>query len=114
MDSTQLVFAALCAATGCLGIASANVGKATDPMAYLEWLRWSVNFGVLTYLVQTWFVAFYTKTLPKLLLYPLSAFYLVVLFVNTFGEQTIQYQRLDSIKSVVMPWGEPIAFGVGV
>ncbi|MBI5792062.1 MAG: response regulator [Rhodocyclales bacterium] len=112
-DAVHLMFAAVCLTTGLLAVASANVGKADNEAAYLAALRWSVSLGALTYFTQTWFVALYTGIRPRLLLYPLSALYLYVLTVNSLGKQTIQFATLDRLRTINLPWGEPITLGVG-
>lgn len=113
-DITQLLFAAVCILTGCLAIASAQAGKATEPDAFLKALRWSVSFGGLTYAAQTWFVAYYTSIKPKWLLYPLSVLYVCFIAANTLADQTLQFETLTQLKTITLPWGESLSLGVGV
>ena len=113
-NPVHLSFAAVCLTTGGLGIASAIVGKTTDPVSFLAAMRWSVFFGALTYFTQTWFVAIYTGIKPKWLLYPMSGIYMLSVAVNGFGEQTIQFKSLERLKFVTLPWGETITLGVGL
>ena len=113
-DLVQIAFAGLCLATACLGVSSAHVAKAVDPGVYLANLRWSVTFGIMTYFCQMWFVALYTGIKPKPFLYGLSAIYLVAVLVNAFGQQTIQFETLQSFNPKRMAWGETIAIGTGI
>jgi len=112
-NPVHISFAAVCLTTGCLGVASAIAGKATGPEAYLAALRWSVGFGALTYLTQTWFVAIYTGIKPRWLLYPITLMYAAAVTANALGEQTIQHKSLERIKFMTLPWGEVISLGVG-
>lgn len=112
-NTVHLLFAAVCMATGCLGLTSALVARSTDPDAFLAYLRWSVIFGILTYSFQTWFLAAYTGVRPKWLLYPLTWAFAVIFIANLVSEQPIQYQELVGIKRIVLPWGESISLGVG-
>jgi PAS domain S-box-containing protein len=96
-----------------LGLASALVAKSTDPESFLDFLRWSVSFGILTYSTQTWFLAVYTGMKPKWLLYPLTFSFAVFFLANLVSEKPIQYKELVGIKRIGLPWGETISLGIG-
>ncbi len=113
VDRVRLLFAALCLLTALFALSHAYVLQATDAGEFVWALRGNLAVALLFLLLFLWFIALYAGQRPWLLLTGLSALFAVLFVANLTAPYTMQYDRFDGIRTLVLPWGETVTRGVG-
>jgi signal transduction histidine kinase len=106
-------FAALCLVMVFFAISYAGTLRAHDAAEFATALRWNLAEGMLALALFPWFVSRYTGTYPLVFLAGLDLLLAALFVVNLEQPGTLQYERLDAISPLQLPWGESIATGVG-
>ena len=106
-------FAALCLVMVFFAVSYAGALRAHDAAEFATALRWNLAEGLLALALFPWFVSLYTGTCPVAFLAGLDLLLAVLFVVNLEQPGTLQYERLDAISTLQLPWGESIASGEG-
>jgi diguanylate cyclase (GGDEF)-like protein/PAS domain S-box-containing protein len=76
-------------------------------------LKWNIASGCLMTLMLAWFIAIYTGQYSRRFLAALSAVFAILLVVNFMQPYSLQYDRMDGIFTLQLPWGESVTRGKG-
>lgn len=112
-NRTQLLFAALCLLIVLFAVFHAWSLEANDVPEFVRALKWSLSIPFLFFALFPWFFALYTGNYPRYFLIGLSVLFTVLSVVNLIMPYSLQYDRLDGIQILHLPWGEDVTRGVG-
>jgi diguanylate cyclase (GGDEF)-like protein/PAS domain S-box-containing protein len=113
LNRMQMVFAVMCLLLVPYAIFYAQTMQATGIGDFVRALKWNLS-AVLLYLVLfPWFIATYTGERPLPLLAGLSALFAVLFVVNLVQPYSLQYDQLNGLRSLLLPWGEAVSRGSG-
>jgi diguanylate cyclase (GGDEF)-like protein/PAS domain S-box-containing protein len=112
-DVTQLLFAGLCFLTVPYSFFLALSLRATNVAELAFAIKGNLTAVVLFYLIFIWLIASYTGKRPLILLRLLSAAYVILFVANLVTPYGLQFDRLDRVYSLNLPWGEAVTRGVG-
>jgi signal transduction histidine kinase len=107
------LFAGLCLLMVALALSYARTLQAHDVAQFSGALRWNLAAAMLAGLALPWFVSLYTGTYSRSVLAVLSASFAVLFIVNLVQPGTLQYERLDAVATLQLPWGEAVGVGEG-
>lgn len=108
------VFALLCLLMVVLAVSYRHVLQARDVAELAATLRWNLAAGTLVMLVVPWFASWYSGVSRRPVLAAFTGLFLLLFGVNLVQPGTLQYQRLDSVSRLQLPWGETISTGAGL
>ncbi len=100
----DLTFGLLCLATGCYDVFCAGLYNAGSVAEGAQWQR--LQFIALAFLTTAflWFVADYTRQKPGILTYVFSAYYLLVVFVQSLDRSPLTWLTdQPAIKTITLP-----------
>ena len=112
-DPVQMLFGAICALSVPFAIFHARMLQATDTNAYVSALKWNLSSALVLFICFIWFIALYTKTRPRFILAGISTLFAMLTVVNLIQPFSLQYDQIDGIHKLRLPWGEVIAHGDG-
>ncbi len=107
-DRVQVLFAGICMSAAMLAIFHARTLNASDVLEFVSALKWTLGLMMIFMIFFLWFVALHTEKLFKPLLVALSVLFSVMLVVNLVLPGSIQYDQIDGIHSLQLPWGERV------
>jgi len=100
----DLTFALLCLATGCYDVFCAGLYNASSVVEGAQWQR--LQFIALAFLTTAflWFVADYTKQKPGIFTYAFSAYYLLVVIIQSLDRSPLTWLvDQPAIKTITLP-----------
>ena len=112
-NRTQLLFAALCFLAVPFALFHAAVLQAISVTEFVWTLKANLAFVLLFLSLFHWFIASYSGYFPKHILLGLSALAMMLFIVNLLQPYGLQYDSLDGITLLHLPWGEEVTRGVG-
>jgi diguanylate cyclase (GGDEF)-like protein/PAS domain S-box-containing protein len=107
-DLKQMVFAGMCLLAVPLAIFHAITLDSSNIIEFVWALKWSISSMLLFMIFFLWFVALFTGKLLKPLLGALSALFAVLFMVNLTLPNSLQYDQIDRLHSLRLPWNELI------
>lgn len=113
LNRAQLLFASMCVLMGLLGVANGLGYQATTVADATLALKWNVGAAALFLILFPWFIAEYTGVRPKPLLAGYSVLLAGVFAVNFVLPFSLQYQDIQNIERLRLPWGEAVSLPVG-
>ena len=111
VDGLHLLFALMSLAFGFLAFGAVLLHPAVAAGSVEDFVaadRWSLMGQLVGTLLLLWFVAFYTKVKPFVVLSILSVPALVLILVHLTSPVTFLYTEVTGFFEVTLPWGEPI------
>ena len=112
-DPIQLLFGIMCMVSIPYFTFHAQMLQATDPTEFIKALRFNVASVLLYVIFLLWFIAFFTVSKPLAFLWGVSLIFAIMFVANLILPFTIQYEQLEGIRSLKLPWGETVARGAG-
>ncbi len=112
-DRTHLLFAGLCLLMVPFAHFHALVLQAVVSSEFVGALKGNLAAVLLFLIVFPWFIALYTGKRPLPILVGLSALFAVLFVVNLMQPYSLQYDRLDGVRTLTLPWGESATRGIG-
>ena len=112
-DPVQMLFGGICALAVPYAIFHAQMLQATDASSYVSALKWNLSSAFVLFICFIWFIALYTGARPKFLPAGLSTLFAILAVVNLIQPFSLQYDQIDGIQMLRLPWGEVIAHGDG-
>jgi hypothetical protein len=107
-DRVSISFALCGFAAAASALATVALHQSASVEEYLFWLRdVSQPIALFSNVAQVWFVAFYTRVVPRrflLLVVTLCSALLVV--VNSLTPYSLFYSEMTGLQTVALPWGE--------
>lgn len=113
VDRTQMIFGLMCLVSIPFFIFHAQMLQSTDLKGFVQALRFNVASILLYVIFWLWFIAFYTGKKPLAFLWVLSLLFAIMFIADLMLPFTIQYEQIDGIRLLKLPWGETVARGVG-
>ena len=113
INYTHLIFSGLCLLMVPFAITNAQIQHATNMDDFISLLRWNLAFAFLFFVLFPWVIALHTGKRPLPFLIGLNLFFVLMFVVNLFLPYTIQYDRLNDIHMIHLPWGELVTLGDG-
>ncbi|WP_019594645.1 EAL domain-containing protein [Thioalkalivibrio sp. ALM2T] len=107
------LFAAMCALMALLAVGSAQTYQAGTVEAYTRALTLNVYLLGPFYVLFAAFVAAHTRTSARWLISGLLVLLVITWVVNTLQPYSMQYQVIDELRLLELPWGETVALAVG-
>ena len=107
------LFAAVCLPMALFAISYAHVLQAADVDRFRAALRWNITLGLLGQVPLIWFVSVHAGQYPRRLAAGLSALLSVLFAANLLQPDTLQYERLNAVATLRLPWGEDVSVGAG-
>jgi diguanylate cyclase (GGDEF)-like protein/PAS domain S-box-containing protein len=112
-DRVQMLFACMCLFAMPFAFFYARTLLSASVTEYAWALKWSIDSAVLILLIFPWFIGLYTGMLSRILLAGLSVMFIAVIAVNHMQPYSLQYDSIDSLRTLHLPWGEAVTRGVG-
>ena len=112
-DRTHLLFAMMCLLMVPFAIFHVQAQQATIISEFIRALKWNLAATLLFFSLFHWFIALYTGKHPRYLLAGFSVLFAVLFVVNFTQPASLQYDRIDTIRTLHLPWGEVFHLGVG-
>jgi diguanylate cyclase (GGDEF)-like protein/PAS domain S-box-containing protein len=113
IDVAQLLFAVFCLLLAPYPFFHAYALQAATPAELVFGLKWTLGLGMAAFIVLPWYVALHTGVRPRRWLIAISALFAVLTLLNFFSPDSLQYRQLDGVRTVALPWGEPVTIGQG-
>ncbi len=111
IDRLHLLFAMMSFAFGVLAFGAVLLHPAVASESVENFLiadRWSLMGQLVGTLLLLWFIAFYTKVKPYLVLVLLSVPVIFLMWQHLTASATFLYTEVTGFFEVALPWGEPI------
>ena len=111
VDRLHLLFAIMSLAFGVLAFATVLLHPAVAAGSVEDFVaadRWALMGQLVGTLLLLWFVAFYTKVKPYLILFVLSVPVIILMWMHLTSPFTFLYTDVTGFFEVTLPWGEPI------
>jgi diguanylate cyclase (GGDEF)-like protein/PAS domain S-box-containing protein len=112
-DVTQLLFAGVCFLAAPYSFFLALSLRAVNAGDFIWAVKGNLAVVSLLYLLFNWLIAFYTGKRPIFLLWLLSVAFAIVFIADLAEPLSLQYDRLDHIYTLNLPWGEAVTRGFG-
>jgi diguanylate cyclase (GGDEF)-like protein/PAS domain S-box-containing protein len=112
-DRTHLMFAGMCMLMALFGVANGLGYQARTIADATLALKWGLNFATLFFALFPWFFAEYTGVRPKRLLVAYSVLLVGLLALNVALPFSLQYQDIQGLEHLRLPWGEAVSLPVG-
>ena len=112
-DHEHLVFAGMCLSAVPLAILHAHALNASDIAGFAWALKWSIGSMMLFMILYLWFIALHTGKLLRPLLGALSVLFAMLFVVNLTLPNSLQYDQIDRLHSLQLPWGERVTHADG-
>lgn len=109
----QMLVAGMCLFTIPYALFHAQTLQATTPEQFAWALKLSLAALMPFVLLFSWFIALYTGKRPQLLLAGLTVLFAVAFAANLMQPYSLQYDHLDGIHTLHLPWGETVTRGDG-
>jgi len=113
LDRVHLLFAGMCVIMILFSLAHIAAYHAITVAEYVTALRWSLSFILVYLFVFPWFIAEYTGVRPLPLLAVFSILFAVLFLANMLQPYTLQYQTIESLTRLHLPWGEELTLPLG-
>jgi diguanylate cyclase (GGDEF)-like protein/PAS domain S-box-containing protein len=107
-DRTQMLFAGICMSAALLAIFHARNLDASGLVEFVWALKWTIGLMLIFMIFFIWFVALHTGKLLKTFLVALSVLFAVLLVVNLTLPDSLQYDQIDGLHTLLLPWGERV------
>ncbi|MES1982901.1 MAG: diguanylate cyclase, partial [Pseudomonadota bacterium] len=104
----QMLFVCLPLSLIPLALFLAATFQATSIIEFVGLLKWNLAFTLCNLLLFTWFIALYTRIQPRSFLISISALYVVLFAVNLIEPYSLQYDHVDGLRALHLPWGEVV------
>jgi PAS domain S-box-containing protein len=112
-NPVQLFYAGICLVFILFLLFHVQTLQAADPGDFILSLRWELSLIMLFMILLPLLIAKYTGLQRQYLMAGIAALWVVLLFVNLVQPYTIQYDHLDSIRTLQLPWGEMVTRSEG-
>lgn len=112
-DPTQMLFGCICALAVPFTLFHVQMLQATDAVEYVRALKWNLSSAILLFILFVWFIALYTGARHWFFLTGFSALFAILFVINLMQPFSLQYDHIDRIHTLQLPWGEVIARGDG-
>jgi diguanylate cyclase (GGDEF)-like protein/PAS domain S-box-containing protein len=112
-DRLQVLFALICLFALIFSLLYVQTLQAASVMEYARALKWSIALVVPILPLLAWFVALYSGKYSKPWLVGLSLLFAVFFVANLTQPYSLQYDHLDGLRTLLLPWGEKVTRGVG-
>ena len=109
----QMLFAGICLCAVQVAIFHSQSLQATNVIDFVRALKGTLAAGVLFYILFIWFIALRTGIRPRFLLVALTALFTGMFVVNLTQPYSLQYDQLDGLYTLHLPWGEAVTRGKG-
>lgn len=113
-DPVQMLFAGMCASNVLFAFFHAQMLQATDVAGFTTALKLNVSAALLFVLLLVWFTGLYSGKRPLFFLVILSSLFGLLFVINLTQPYSAQYDHLEGIRTLRLPWGENVTRGVGV
>jgi diguanylate cyclase (GGDEF)-like protein/PAS domain S-box-containing protein len=107
------LFSGMCLFAALATIFHVDSMQAANEIEFVLALKRNIAALSLFMLLFPWFIASYTGRRPLPLLIGLSIWFVVSLPINLNQPYSLQYEQLDGIYTITLPWGEGITHGRG-
>ncbi len=105
---TQMLFAVMCVLSVFFALFLARNLKSGNTAEFISTLRLNLAAILLLLAVLPWFIGLYTGLMIRPLMTGLSALFALLFLVNLFLPYTLQYEHIDRLYNLDLPWGETI------
>lgn len=112
-DHTNLVFASMCLAIVVYAILNASTMQAADLARFVLSLKWNISVIIVFLGLFPWFIALYSERQQRIVPSGLAALMIMLFVINLTQPYSLQFDQLDNIKTLQLPWGETVTRGVG-
>ena len=113
LNRAHLLFAGMCVLMALLGVANGLGYQATTVADATLALKWGLGVVALFFILFPWFIAEHTGVRPKSWLAGYSVLLVGMLVVNFILPFSIQYQDIQGLEHLPLPWGEVVSLPVG-
>ena len=109
----QMLFSGICMCAVLIAIFHSRSLQATNFSEFIRALKETLAAGMVFYPLFIWFIALRTGIRPRFLLAALTVLFAFLFVVNLAQPYSLQYEQLDGIYTLHLPWGEAITRGIG-
>lgn len=114
LNRLHLLFAGMCISVSLLTLTNYFVYQATDVHDYVAMLRLNLSCVIVLLIFLPWFFAEYTRVRPVPLLMMFNVLVVLFFVINLLQPYTIQYQEIQSLYRMRLPWGEEVTRAMGI
>lgn len=112
-DRVHLLFAVMSITMALFGVANGLGYQAATVAEAGRALKWGLGVAALFFMLFPWFIAAYTGLRPKRLLAGYSVLMAGLLAVNFLQPFSLQYQDIQGLERLHLPWGEAVGLPLG-
>ena len=112
-DYVQMLFAAMCLLVVPHALFHGEMLQSPDVTAFARALKWDLATILLLLILLPWFVVMSSEERHLPLPVGLSFLFVVLFFVNLARPFSLQYDHIDRLRTIRLPWDETIIHGVG-
>jgi len=112
-DRTHLLFAGMCVLMSLFGVVHGLGYQAATVADATLALKGGLGIVTLFFILFPWFIAEYTGLHPKRLLTGYSLFLALLFTINLILPFSLQYQDIQGLERLYLPWGEAVSLPVG-
>jgi len=109
LDRLHMLFASMCLLTVPFALFHAVALQSANITDFVWALKWTLAAVFLIFLLFPWFIALHTGKRPKPFLAGLSVLFAVLFVVNLLQPYSLQYEHLDGLHTLHLPWGEAVS-----
>jgi diguanylate cyclase (GGDEF)-like protein/PAS domain S-box-containing protein len=112
-DPVQVLFGCICAIAIPFTLFHVQMLQATDTVEYVRALKWNLSSAILLFILFLWFIALHTGKHHWLFPAGFSLLFAMLFVVNLALPFSLQYDHVEKIQALQLPWGEVITRGNG-
>lgn len=112
-DRTHFLFAWLCLLVAIFGVSNGWTYRAESVAEHAAALKWNIALAAPLYVLLLWFAAAYSGVRPRRFLVGMSMVLGALFVVNLFQPYSLQYEEIQGIERLRLPWGEELVLPLG-
>lgn len=109
----QIIFTCLCLLALPFDYYYIQTLQATNLAEFIHALKWNLAAVLLMVPLFAWFIALHTNKFSRLFLVGTSVLFAVLFAVNLWQPDSLQYDQIEGIRTLRLPWGETVTRGIG-
>ena len=112
-DRVQALFGSICALAIPYTLFHVQMLQAHDVVEYVGALKWNLSSAILLFILFLWFIALHTGIRHWLFPAGSTLLFAILFVVNLALPYSLQYDHVENIRTLQLPWGEAVTRGSG-
>ncbi len=112
-DRVQALVGSICALAIPYTLFHVQMLQAHDVVEYVGALKWNLSSAILLFILFLWFIALHTGIRHWLFPAGSTLLFAILFVVNLALPYSLQYDHVENIRTLQLPWGEAVTRGSG-